>query len=359
MYNRFYHTIIFLFVFGVSLIGQNPDSLVWPGDINNNGIVNHIDLLFLGKSYGSVGMERDSTEDSWVGMPTPDNWVPAFNNIIPSVAFADCNGDGTVDQSDFNAIEQNYGQTHDMIFPDEFAKIPGAFGEMYFPLENENLFISEGGTYSLDLNLGSESSPMENIYGYAFTLVVNPDYINIDDLEFIPADSWLYPNLDNIIQITKTNNNMLEVALSRTDQATQSGSGPIGTVGFVIEDNFTNVNDVEIIQLEHVYVVDDNLNSYQQVYGGSLVADFDKTSPISDVRPNDFRIFPNPSRTGVFDMNRWSSDYELFISDITGRKQLVKSINGELDLSNYANGIYFLEVRTLKGNWTEKIIIQQ
>ena len=25
--------------------GMNPDSLVWPGDANNSGLVNHVDLL--------------------------------------------------------------------------------------------------------------------------------------------------------------------------------------------------------------------------------------------------------------------------------------------------------------------------
>ena len=54
---------------------------VWPGDNNNDGIVNMRDLLFLGPNIGNAGTARSNTiNDVWVGQACED-WRKVINKV--------------------------------------------------------------------------------------------------------------------------------------------------------------------------------------------------------------------------------------------------------------------------------------
>jgi hypothetical protein len=77
---------------------------VYPGDANNDGIVNEMDVLPLGVYWNVSGDGR--------GMPplwhrqASKSWTPQ------GATYADCNGDGLVDESDLLVIGTNWGLNH-------------------------------------------------------------------------------------------------------------------------------------------------------------------------------------------------------------------------------------------------------
>ncbi len=81
---------------------------VYPGDANNDGIVNEVDVLPLGVFWRSSGPEREG--DDLTG------WFiqPAYSWEELAATYADCNGDGTVNEADLSVIEGNWGLTHAM-----------------------------------------------------------------------------------------------------------------------------------------------------------------------------------------------------------------------------------------------------
>jgi hypothetical protein len=79
--------------------------LVWPGDTNNDGVVNIADVLPIGLHWGRKGPARANPSMSWVGQPVQP-WDP------PNAAYADANGDGVVNQADILPIGLNWGKTH-------------------------------------------------------------------------------------------------------------------------------------------------------------------------------------------------------------------------------------------------------
>jgi hypothetical protein len=86
--------------------GSTPSAVtVYPGDANNDGIVDVRDILPLGVYYGTTGPSRTSASLSWVGQTVSSGWSPA------AAAYADCNGDGVVNAGDLAGILQNWFST--------------------------------------------------------------------------------------------------------------------------------------------------------------------------------------------------------------------------------------------------------
>ncbi|MBC8402030.1 MAG: T9SS type A sorting domain-containing protein [Candidatus Marinimicrobia bacterium] len=84
-------------------------STVHPGDTDNNGIVNALDVLPVGVYFQQTGYSRAG---GWVG------WNPstAIEWGNPAATFADANGDGTVDEKDVIPIGVNWGSRHESAF---------------------------------------------------------------------------------------------------------------------------------------------------------------------------------------------------------------------------------------------------
>lgn len=86
--------------------------IVWPGDTNNDKIVNQVDVLPIGLNWGKTGPARPNASMAWQGQSaTP--WNPI------NVTYADANGDGAVNQIDVLPIGLNWGKTHTAFFVDQ------------------------------------------------------------------------------------------------------------------------------------------------------------------------------------------------------------------------------------------------
>ena len=78
---------------------------VYPGDTDNNGIVDALDVLPIGVYFLSQGNARDTIAISW----SPAEMWPWE---VDAATFVDANGDGIVDERDVIAIGVNWGNTH-------------------------------------------------------------------------------------------------------------------------------------------------------------------------------------------------------------------------------------------------------
>ena len=81
--------------------------VVWPGDVNNDGVVDERDALALAQHLGKSGVPRSESEQgiSWEAAEA-EPWEDT------SATFADTDGDGVVDYEDLRAIVFNFGKSH-------------------------------------------------------------------------------------------------------------------------------------------------------------------------------------------------------------------------------------------------------
>ena len=83
---------------------------VWPGDMNNDGMVNIYDLIAWHYKINATDAARDSTGIEWQGysaLPWPLN---LFGWLNPQ--YIDADGNGTINTIDIDALYQNYGRVH-------------------------------------------------------------------------------------------------------------------------------------------------------------------------------------------------------------------------------------------------------
>ncbi|HEY6952973.1 MAG TPA: T9SS type A sorting domain-containing protein [Bacteroidota bacterium] len=84
---------------------------VYPGDANNDGVVDVRDLLPIGRFYGTHGPARLGGNTTWGPQTLATAWTPA------DAGFADCDGNGVVDSNDVVALIQNWMATRSQGVP--------------------------------------------------------------------------------------------------------------------------------------------------------------------------------------------------------------------------------------------------
>jgi len=83
----------------------NDGIMVWPGDTNNDGIVNQEDVLPLGLYWGAQGQSRVNGSGQWMAQKSIP-WVEE------NAMYSDGNGDGRIDGEDVFIINRNWGMDH-------------------------------------------------------------------------------------------------------------------------------------------------------------------------------------------------------------------------------------------------------
>ncbi|MBD3183722.1 choice-of-anchor D domain-containing protein, partial [Candidatus Poribacteria bacterium] len=128
---------------------------VYPGDTNNDGIVNQADVLPLGLNWHTTGPAREPQSMSWE-CHYVDMWDPV------NAAYADANGSGQVDQADVLPIGINWHQTHDSspdMMLDAVVSSSNGLSIIADPLHDP------GEAFWVDIQVGSEADPVDNLFG--------------------------------------------------------------------------------------------------------------------------------------------------------------------------------------------------
>ncbi|MEM1322381.1 MAG: hypothetical protein AAGG75_19115 [Bacteroidota bacterium] len=290
------------FFFTTSLQGQ-----VWPGDINGNGAVDHVDLLYLGYAFGTIGPARDSASIEWTGQSLPLDWAQRFPvSDSTNYAHADCNGDGIIGILDLLALNFNYLDTNG---PVSLSTLPqGVAGiDPVMDFDEAGLMgpILQGTTISVPIVLGDVNFPMTQLNGLAFSIRYDPNVINPSNINVFAGTSWFNPSGSELLQLQKNDQNQgkLDIALSRFGVDAIDGSGPIATLFFVIEGDV-----IDLIPADSMYVevmIDGVTSINGDFIPSPVVNDTLKMKIVSPeyfivsnrdiIKDERVRVFPNPA----------------------------------------------------------------
>jgi len=111
---------------------------VWPGDTNNDGVVDEQDVIAIGFRWGARGPARGAPGCTWESQLV-DCWNP------PAATFADAFGDGEVSEEDLLCIGLNWSQVHALPGGSTPVAIPADFrlDERPDALEQMYTFVRE------------------------------------------------------------------------------------------------------------------------------------------------------------------------------------------------------------------------
>ncbi|MCH2043889.1 MAG: T9SS type A sorting domain-containing protein [Saprospiraceae bacterium] len=332
---------------------------VWAGDADGDNKVTNNDILAIALTYGESGFERNSgTEFSG---QEADDWM-TVNPVVglPNYKHVDTDGDGLITVGDASIIHQNYdkayiGVSQAIISKNKQGNIP-----LKIQVDKE---LEAGERMGLPINLGTATELAEEVYGIAFTVRYNPEYVKMGSVFADFEDSWLSPD-PLAFHKANTQEGTIDIAIARKDRVNNTGYGQLGTLFLTIRDdifrtgNDDNLPDGMELSIENIRLIDKDNNELGTSTHTTTVDFVTSSEIIPNEAANNVSVFPNPSSDIVnvqstqFDIN------QLELQSITGqclkRIDLNQAKNYQLDLNGLAKGTYILSIQT-----TEKVLTKR
>ena len=353
------------------------EDCVWPGDTNNDGVVDVGDLLPIGLAMGSNGTPRLSADPSGWSAQYGEDWSTDLNGL--NHKYIDANGDQVISSLDTLVVMENLGLQHRLR-----AEQP-AFTTFELSLSGP-LEAEPGDLINLDIIAGNNVVIVEDIFGFRFAFdydngTVDPTsvVVRFDEGSWISYDSPILSLTNN-----RPEQGRINTAVTRTSSEGISGFGRIGTLGVVIVE--------DIFGFRGTYEAPGTLSSEEittTIGGGDEVATaMNSAGHLEAVRVNPYELkikrtsatevggfapaeanayldgkllaYPNPTDGQLtVHLNGQQQFSALQLTDLTGRvvrsEQGLNTNHRELLLSNLANGMYTLTVTTADGVVNRKI----
>ncbi|MES2592593.1 MAG: choice-of-anchor tandem repeat GloVer-containing protein [Bacteroidota bacterium] len=335
--------------------------LVWPGDTDNDSLVNNNDLLPIGLYYGQAGTPRTSISDLWTGFLSAD-WGTLQTNGS-DIKHSDSNGNGVIDDNDTLAINQNFNLTHAIT-------TIGNSGYLTERTAPNLYFVTSGNSYgagdwvNVEVWLGNSVTPANNLYGIAFNIDYESGLVEPGTEYIVYPSSWLGNSGTNVFTLSKIDAlaHTAYGAITRINHTNASGYGKIANFKFKVK---TSLIGSATMQL--------SVSGYRanDASGSGLVFNTLKdsvsvnplTTGIGEIS-NDIRmtIYPNPftsQTTIVFAEDQKQS--QVTIKDVLGKEIRTFQFTGKeliIERKTMQNGIYFIYFVSGTKTVIKKIIVR-
>ncbi len=337
---------------------------VWPGDVNGDEYVNNKDVLYLGLSYNTFNTADDKELKSPVWQPySTTNWNETFADNR-NYKHADANNDGIIDFADLMVIDKFYNR--EILYTNK--KDNNGY-KLYFDYDVDSLKDKE--VIEVTISLGTEDEPAKDVYGIAFTI----DYNNVVDsgsISFNTENSWLAEGsntiklVKNIPNKSSTGGGKIDIAYCRTSKKPKSGSGKVGSVKFVVQDDidWKKLHFIELM-LEGIEIIDENGESIDAYGQNTSIQLSDLYSSVySSPILSGINIYPNPATNGALYLNIDDSHESVLVSiySVDGKK-VIPSSNfktgvHQIELNEVENGYYFVVCESSKGKYTVPVVVK-
>lgn len=357
----------------------NITDCVWPGDSDGDRKANMYDLLNIGVGFGIDGPHREHFPDA----DNPNFWAPNFStdwmDDVQLVNFKhlDCDGNGVIDENDIHAIHQNY--TPDFNYTS--TPVEGA-PPLYVEFEESTIIVDSDSTEAVEIiasiYIGSEDTPVTDLYGLAFDLIYRHDLVAPNSTEVTYFGDSFFGPAEEVLEVKEDLYNLnvgrFDLAFSRKNQEGASGYGKLAEIKFVIISDIIEILTAPevtfAVELERVKMnnpegekidygnVDLN-NSMDIIFASGTISSTEE--PALD---NKVQLFPNPAKNQVtlnLDPSLQRSTITLF--NQFGQPVQQRSVRGngnihQIKLDQLPAGIYLVEVQSSLGRIHKKLIIE-
>ncbi len=347
-------------------------SCVYPGDANNDHIVNKSDVLAVGLTYGYNGAPRQNNTNDFI----PQNCA-FWNGNIPGTNIdskhTDCNGNGTVERTDFDAIWLNYGQSYQYT-PSQGGggTVPTNGVEVSIVFDQDSLVVDDhdGGhlnPFEAEIRIGNANTPASDLYGLAFSIKYDPVLLGNIPLSVSYDSNWFgSANSTKLLKIDDRLNGQLDIALTRLNhQATNGGGRVIKIEGGVIGENIHGRSLRRHLKFEIIGIEATNaIGTPQGLTGVSdslLLAGTAFTASQNNTGAVKFSILPNPiSASQNLNLQGLNTVFAYTISDMLGRvlRSERNVTQNSIAINDLQMGSYLITITTDKGTTTKPFFIK-
>jgi len=241
---------------------KKETSGVYPGDVNYDGIVNAADVMHLGHYFNQTNTPSNTINISWEPHERVDWNINQSSTYcfygFEDLKYADCNGDGTINITDLEAIQQNWSNTHSEA-PFIQPIIPCFFFDDFsdYQLSLQPIEILDNNNILVNIVIERVSNdPIDFFSG--FINATHSDNVSSISINF--DDTWFgNPNVDfEYLTNENTLNRTLETGFTKTNGLNSIGTGVIGQIELQLANN-NNTNIELYIELGFQNIEKDNL----------------------------------------------------------------------------------------------------
>ncbi|MBU6158485.1 MAG: putative Ig domain-containing protein [Bacteroidetes bacterium] len=331
---------------------------VWPGDLNRDRKVDVTDLLPIGYFYGMRGPRRPNSSLSWTAQPAM-LWGYGLSTVSSTgyACYADANGDGIIDLADQAPIGFNLNSftTFRLQNPTDetLPSVPQFLNDKAaIHVAAANHTIVQGAlpvSQSLEIRAGSKDYPVNNLYGLAFDLYFDPQFVEVDMLTSDFNNSIFGKNgidFTTLVDKSKMKKGKVSFAITRINQTPIFSKGDVvmkvslpvisggGWLRFYTQPLACNNQQGETIEIT---------GSADSILIGALppVVSSDKA----------IIVYPNPAKGAMTIKAEHVAAYE--IMDNMGKRvqsaMLQDALNPVLWLNKLSRGVYYIRVRKTDG----------
>ena len=355
-YSLFLLVMYVLFSSGVSGAHGStapPDSCVYPGDMNADGIVDIREYLNYGIAFMRPGPSRSDTSTGWY-CHTAQNWSWWFADSL-NYKHTDSNGDGYIFLGDYPAIGENWSHDTTASYRND-----GTSSDPPFYMEYDKSAVNLGDSLTLGFYLGTTQHPVWKAYGFVFTLT-GFDATLFDYWRVLFDWNTLNNNFGSYAIVhadtdTAGRPTQVSFAFSRVDHTNNYVSGDLGVyLQFFIKDSIfgfsspalfmPHIKNFRLIEFDEteipLYVSEDSA----MVYDGDA-----GIAGNSSRWRNEVKIYPNPfsgTLKTVLPENIGEKSFRLCVFDLTGRKLRDEEMRSEThttDVSDLPAGLYLVKL---------------
>lgn len=311
---------------------------VWPGDANSDGVVDNTDVFEIGLALNATGPMRPAASIAYTSQQTT-NWT-GTGSTGKNRCHVDGNGDGIINNLDQQAIANNYALTHPFKPSEENSNNPNIY------MVASGIMATGGLWNKADIFLGDVQSPLASVYGVAFDLDFDHNYIETDSVKIVYSSSFLNASNQNI-EFEKDSyvNNKIFAATVRTDGNNASGEGKVAEFYFKIKIGIPE-NAVLNLGISNAKMID-KLGSKNLLAGNTIQMLIDPNPDGINEKESARKtliIYPNPAKTHITIAGK-KEEMSYEIISLLGSKITNGTLtNSGLDVSNLENGVYFLKV---------------
>lgn len=351
-------------------------SCVWPGDVNCNGVVDGHDIIlsgaFVGQEYND-GPVRSGKSIRWYPFDAED-WDEELGEI--NSKFADVDGDGRIDSSDFCYNVNNLGYS----LPDyskgyeEFKNIEDV--NLIARFETDSVDVSLANFFDrlldISISLGEDDEPLSDpIHGLSFEMEIDSHLVasfgNVSGVDlmnvFQYSSQFRYTqDLGNGYYLIDRPHPMI---MSNYDGIDQDRGFTFYVGSYVLKDSLTTNNSDGRDTLSVRFLNIKAINSKGESIAVGAIADelilsnltYDPNlvliEDIASDADNSMLIYPNPSQDYIeVKLNKKDSG-ALCIYNVKGqllmRKNLAHEIKTKIDISELPAGMHFLRLHSESG----------
>lgn len=325
---------------------------VWPGDANDDAVADNVDILDIGIANGATGTTRANASLTWVGQPS----APWGQTLMSGTDYkwVDCDGNGSINPVDTQAVVLNYGMTHtNRYVAPTYTQSAPALGISF-----DQDSLAAGSTGTLTLSLGNATDQANTVYGIAFRLNYDAAQLSTVSFGMTGGVNWFgTPGNDQMRVVLHPSpaNGYVDVAITRLDQQDVSGYGTLGQIYFTATTALAGSGNAQVVPMNITNVVLVNSTGAQQPVNvdddSIVVADSAIILSLSNSALQNISMYPNPAQDHV--VVKLGSDYAsqntlVTLRDREGRIVASVCSNGnpsvEINTANLAAGTYSISV---------------